>query len=176
MGAQEIIAQALGLCGTVSYLISFQIKKNRDFLIFQCFGSLFFFFNYLLLGAYTGALLNLINIVRAIALAQGKKWHRPAVLWGLQIAYCAVTVFTFNGWLSLLTLPPQIVATLTMWSGNGKYIRYGQLFLVSPCWLTHNIVVMSIGGVICEICAITSTLISILRFRRSGYDEGEKTV
>ena len=170
MQPYDVIAQAFGILGTVSYLVSYQIKKNRGFFIFQCFGSLFFVLNFFMLGAYTGCLLNLVNILRAVALASGKKLRHGAVHLLVHLLYIGVTVLTFDGWLSLFVLAPQIVATYVMWQGNGKHIRYVQLFFVSPIWLTHNIIVTSIGGIVCEIFAITSTLISILRFRRSGYE------
>lgn len=174
MVVYDMIAQGFGLLGTASYLISFQIRRNRLFFVFQCLGSVFFVLNFFMLGAYTGCLLNLINIVRAAVLAGEKKVHHPVVLWGIQLLYCLVTVFTFNGWVSIIALLPQIAMTFVMWKENGKHIRYVQLFFTSPCWLVHNLVVNSIGGVICEICTMTSTIISIFRFRRSGYDTEKK--
>lgn len=174
MDFYDIIAQAFGILGTVSYLISYQIKKNRIFFIFQCFGSLFFVLNFFMLGAYTGCLLNFVNIFRACALVAGKRFRHPIAHIAVQLLYVAVTVLTFDGWLSLLVLAPQIVMTYIMWQGNGKHIRYTQLLFVSPIWLTHNVIVTSIGGIACEIFTITSTLISIFRFRRSGYDTSAK--
>jgi hypothetical protein len=146
--------------------LGFAFCKSGSF----SFGSLFFVLNFFMLGAYTGCLLNLVNIFRASALAAGKRFCHPIVHLAVQLLYITVTVLTFDGWLSLFVLVPQLVGTYVMWQGNGKHIRYTQLLLISPVWMAHNIIVRSIGGIVCEIFAITSTLISILRFRRSGYE------
>ena len=54
--------------------------------------------------------------------------------------------------------------TLLMWGGNGKYIRYGQLFASSPSWLVHNIINFSLGGIIGEIFTMCSVIVSFIRF------------
>jgi hypothetical protein len=45
-----------------------------------------------------------------------------------------------------------------------------QLGVTSPCWLVHNIMVFSIGGIICEVGNMISTVVSIFRFRKTGYE------
>ncbi len=167
----EILAQVFGILGSVVYLISFQIKKNRPFFVVQCLGSFLFTLNYLLLGAYTGCMMNLLGVVRAAALAAGGKFHHKALLWGLDIVFIVSTVLTFEGLTSLLVLIAMLASTHAMWTEKGKIIRYVQLGVSSPCWLAHNIMVLSIGGVICEIGNITSTIISIIRFRKTGYEK-----
>lgn len=167
----EIAAQAFGIVGSIVYLISFQIKKNRPFFVAQCMGSFLFMMNYLLLGAYTGCIMNLLGVIRAAALAAGGKFHHKAILWSLDAVYLIATVATFAGLPSVLVLIAMIASTHAMWTEKGKIIRYVQLGISSPCWLTHNIMVVSIGGVICEIGNITSTVISILRFRKTGYEQ-----
>ncbi|MBQ7336864.1 MAG: YgjV family protein [Clostridia bacterium] len=170
MEPMEIIAQAFGILGSVVYLISFQIKKNRPFFAAQCLGSFLFMMNYLLLGAYTGCLMNLLGVVRAAALAAGGRFRHKALMWGLDAVFVAATVLTFEGVPSLLVLIAMITTTHAMWTEKGKIIRYVQLFISSPCWLAHNIMVFSIGGIICEVGNIISTVISIVRFRKTGYE------
>lgn len=171
MDYTEIIAQAFGIIGSIAYLISFQIKKNRPFFIVQCTGSFLFVLNYLLLGAYTGCMMNMLGVIRAAALAAGGKFHRKALLWGLDAVYVAATVLTFEGLPSILVLIAMVTSTHAMWTQKGKIIRYVQLGISSPCWLVHNIVVFSIGGVICEIGNIASTIVSLIRFRKTGYEK-----
>ena len=171
MESLEWIAQAFGIAGSIVYLISFQIKKNRPFFITQCLGSFLFMMNYLLLGAYTGFLMNTLGVVRAACLAAGGKFHHKVIPWVLDVVYLTATVLTFSGIPSILVLIAMICSTHALWTKKGKVIRYVQLGITSPCWLAHNIMVFSIGGVICEIGNITSTIISLFRFRKTGYDE-----
>ena len=166
----EIVAQAFGIVGSIVYLISFQIKKNRTFFMVQCLGSFLFTMNYLLLGAYTGCMMNFLGVIRTAALAAGGKFRSKLLMWGLDIVYVVATVCTFEGVPSVLVMIAMIASTHAMWTEKGKIIRYVQLGVSSPCWLAHNIMVFSIGGIICEIGNIISTVISILRFRKTGYE------
>ncbi len=170
MEPMEVIAQAFGILGSIVYLISFQIKKARPFFLMQCLGSLMFMLNYLFLGAYTGCMMNLLGVLRAAALAAGGKFHHKALMWGLDVVYLTATVLTFEGLTSILVLVAMVASTHAMWSKKGKIIRYMQLGVTSPCWLVHNILVFSIGGIICEIGNMISTVISIIRFRKTGYE------
>ena len=61
--------------------------------------------------------------------------------------------------------------TIAMYSDNGKYIRMAQLFISSPCWLIYNFVSGTIGGVICEVFVIASTVISIIRYGFDGFEK-----
>ena len=166
----EIVAQAFGIVGSIVYLISFQIKKNRTFFMVQCLGSFLFTMNYLLLGAYTGCMMNFLGVIRTAALAAGGKFRSKLLMWGLDIVYVVATLCTFAGLPSVLVMIAMIASTHAMWTEKGKIIRYVQLGVSSPCWLAHNIMVFSIGGIICEIGNIISTVISILRFRKTGYE------
>ena len=170
MEPMEFIAQAVGILGSVAYLISFQIKKNRPFFVTQCLGSFLFMLNYLLLGAYTGCLMNTLGVIRAACLALGGKFHHRAIPWVLDVIYITVTVLTFEGVPSALVLVAMICSTHALWTKKGNIIRYVQLSVTSPCWLAHNIMVFSIGGIICEVGNMISTVISILRFRKTGYE------
>ncbi|MBQ8533359.1 MAG: YgjV family protein [Clostridia bacterium] len=167
----EIIAQIIGIFGTCSMFLSFQIKKNSTFFVVQCLSGLFFALNFLLLGAYTGSIFNFINILRGSVLAGGKKYKKIYFLVLLQLLYVLTVVFTFNGWLSILSLIAQLVGTFAMWTQNGKIIRFGQLLCVSPIWLIHNIFVFSIGGIICEVFSIISIIVSLIRFGINGFDK-----
>jgi hypothetical protein len=166
----ELIAQTLGILGSIAYLISFQIKKNRPFFVVQCVGSFLFMLNYLLLGAYTGFMMNTLGVIRAACLAAGGKFQHKAIPWVLDVIYIVATVVTFAGLPSVLVLIAMICSTHALWTKKGNIIRYVQLGVTSPCWLAHNIMVFSIGGVICEVGNMISTVVSIFRFRKTGYD------
>ena len=71
------------------------------------------------------------------------------------------------------------IVTISFGMKNVRAIRYLTL-LNSPLWLTYNIFAFSVGGIICEILAISSTVIAIFRFdiKRTKLKDGgsaEKT-
>ena len=66
MEAYDFIAQAMGIVGLVFGSFSFQMKSSKGVLLFQSIGSFFYIINYYMLGAYMGAILNLLAILRSI--------------------------------------------------------------------------------------------------------------
>ena len=77
---------------------------------------------------------------------------------------------TWNGWSSLLPTAAMVVGTPFLWTQNGKTLRLAQLFFVSPCWLTYNVIVFSIAGVFTESFNIISVIVSLCRFGLKGLD------
>lgn len=163
------IAQAFGIIGMALSIVSFQCRKNKIFFIMQAASGACFAINFLLLGSTTAAFLNFINIFRGWAFGFApKKLRTPfAILTG--VLYVVSTVLTYDGLLSLLVLAAQLVGTTVMWTDSGTVIRVAQLAFVSPAWLTHNIICGSLGAILCEIFAITSTVISLIRFGKKGF-------
>ena len=83
----------------------------------------------------------------------------------------SVVVFQELWWIAILLLVAQAGGTLAMWTRNGKTIRIAQLSMISPIWIVNNVFYFSIGGILCEVFNMLSVVISMLRFRKTGYDE-----
>jgi len=62
----EIVAQAVGIVAMFFNIFSYQQKKASTVIAFQLFGSLFFGISYFMLGAYIGAVLNVVGVSRAL--------------------------------------------------------------------------------------------------------------
>ena len=173
----EIIAQVFGIAGLIFSALSFQEKNNRKFFIKQALSGLMFSVNFLMIGAIAAAFFNVTNLVRGALLSKNdhKLW-RLFVIVGLYTACFAFSVvLTFNNpfqiFLSGLTYLTLEIMTVLMWKGNGKHIRYGQFFLSSPSWIVHNIFNFSLGGILCEVFAMTSVIISFIRFGKDGFEK-----
>lgn len=165
----EIIGQIFGLVGCAAAIASFQMKENKKFFILQGIMNVSFVLNYLFLGELSGCFMEFFCIVRAGVFALGKRINKWFAIVFLQGAFILTTILTFNGWLSIVLLIVHVVGTIAMWSDNGKIIRMTQLFCVSPGWLVYNVAVFSIGGIICEVMNITSTIVSFVRFGLNGF-------
>ena len=176
MSLKEIIAQGFGIIGFILFALSFQCKKNKNLFIYQGCSGIMFLLNYTLIGAVSAALFNLTNIIRATVL--NKKKVGPWQLAILCLLYTVCFGISLPGiwgnmlqiFLSFFTYASLIIMSVLMWIGNPKHIRYGQLFASSPAWLIHNIINFTLGGIICEIFAIISSIISLIRFRK-GFED-----
>ena len=176
----EIIAQILGMFGSLLAIVSFQEKKNKRFFIEQSLSGFMFFLNFILIGAYPAAFFNLTNVVRGGLLSKmgknNKKVWILVVICGLYAVCFAFSVVMIWGewlkiWLSAFTFLTLELMTVLMWLGNGKHIRYGQFLLSSPSWLIHNIFIFSLGGILCESFAMLSIIISFIRFGKDGFEK-----
>lgn len=167
-----IVAQALGIVGLVIIVSSFQCKKNKSFFLMQGFGSMFFFLNFLLIGAFGGAFFNLVNLVRGLLFSKNRE-----KLWKLITVNAAyILCFAFSIFLNpsawqifLVALPFSALfyMSILMYKGNDKHIRAFQIALMSPTWIFHNIFNLSIGGIVCEVFNMVSSAIYLLRNRKT---------
>lgn len=176
MNAFSFFVQALGILGMTCAVISQQCRKNLFYFLFQAGCSGFFLVQFLLTHSYTGMILNSLNILRSVVMLGGERYKKTWILIALELAYTAATaisVFVLHDsmWLSLLILAAQILGTLVIWTGNGKYIRYGQLTVISPPWLIYDAFAHSIGGVLCEVFNLVSTTIALIRYRKTGFEK-----
>lgn len=166
----EFVAQLIGIVAMMINISSFQCKKNQHLFILIGIGSLLFSINFLLLGAYVSAIYNIISIIRS-ALSLNKKTFTKSSFYFLCVLYVVGTIFAYDNPWSIVLFVAQIVQTYAMWFQDGAGIRKAQYYFVSPVWIVNNIIVFSIGGILCELFMMTSALISYFRFRKSGFEK-----
>ncbi len=168
----DIIAQGFGIVGLVVIVLSFQIKKNSLFFFAQGAGSFLFFLNFILIGAYGGALFNLCNLLRGLTLMKNpqKKWK--LVINTLSYVLCfAFSVALDHSAKNIILVALPCVAlvgmSVFMWLGNARHIRIVQILASSPAWIVHNIFNLSIGGLLCETFNMISSFIYLLRSKKA---------
>ncbi|MDD6175015.1 MAG: YgjV family protein [Firmicutes bacterium] len=172
-----IFAQILGFVAAAIEISSFQWKDSKKLFLMQIIFMSVFSVHYLLLAAenpsaYTGVLLNLAGIVRAVFLFFGdRQWARSRIaLIGIMLLMAVCGIVTWEGWISLLPTAAAVVGTPFLWTRNGKTLRLAQLFLISPCWLVYNAIVFSVAGVLTVSFDMVSVIVSICRFGLKGLD------
>lgn len=170
---QTVLIQGIGFVAVLLFLFSFQVKSNRSLFVLQTLGCSLFGIQFLLLGAYSGCLSLLINIIRNMMLTKYNemalvRWRGWVVLFAALAA--AVAWLTWDGPLSLLPAAGTIVSTAAYWTNNAKNIRLSNLLVNSPCLLVYDAVVHSWGGVLNETIVLFSVIISIYRFGWKALD------
>ena len=174
----EIFAQTLGFIGLGLILLSFQFPRQKTVIRVQLYSSLVFAVHYLLLGAVTGALLNLIGICRALVFSNRehtwarKKWWLPLFC----ISYCIVYVLMFTIWGMdpthqnlLLELLPVIGSLATTIGFHLDNVTMRKLALINGgTWVIYAILCGSIGGALTEAVGIVSVLIGLQRLKQAN--------
>ncbi len=173
----KIIAQIFGIFGLIFSAISYQEKNNKRFFIMQGLAGLMFFMNFALIKAVSAALFNMTNLIRGTTFSkkEKKKWLLIAIISLYTVCYIVgiylVIGNPFQIFLSTIVYVPIEIMTVLMWKGNGKYIRYAQLFVSSPSWIIHNIFNFSLGGILCEVFMMVSVVVSFIRFGKEGFEK-----
>lgn len=172
MSTRYIIIQGIGLIGTVLYFVSFQCKENRNLFRVQFFSYLFYTTHLMLLGAISGGVSYIINVIRSVCLGSSSK---RAHSWGMCAAIClmqAVSLaFTWAGWISLLPVVANIAATIGGYTNSARKIRIAGIFINSPLWIVYSVIVGSWAGILDEVVSEISMIISIIRYGWDGMDE-----
>ena len=168
------IAQAISLLGLACNVASYQQKKKKVLILCQLFGGLLFTVHFFMLGKYIGAMMNGIGLLRAIVFSVGFSGKRTERVWAgafialFLVCYPLNFMFFEQGrglWLMLVEALPIVamcLSTVSFTMENAGKIRLLSLFC-SPLWLVYNIVGHSIGGVLCEMLALGSIFLGIIR-------------
>ncbi len=168
----EIIGQVISVIAMALIILSFQSKSRIGFYAMQMSGNVFFAISFLLLGNVAGSLMNFMGVFRGIIMLlpeqKRKTWH--LVLINALFVGGAVFAGTVggDGWACLVSFAAQTAGTFSMWYGSDRSIRWVQLCAISPLWIVNNTAIsFSIGGIICEVFSMISTIIYLVRVRKN---------
>lgn len=169
---ENIWIQLIGVAGTVFYFLSFQCKKNRNIFRVQFLSYLCYTVHLLFLGAWTGGISYVLNLVRSFCLGSKNEFLKSKtmcwILCGLQVV---AMVVTWSGWISILPVAANIAATIGGYTHDGRKIRIAGLFINSPLWIIYDILIGSWAGILDEAVSDISMIVSIVRFGWNNLDK-----
>lgn len=167
-----IIAECIGACAFIATVISYQCKERKKILLLQLLSTSCWVVHFALLGAWSGSVLNAVGALRCIVFASRGEDNRAGKIadwigWipifiGMTILS---TIFTWDGWMSLLPFCGMILTTFALRAPTAKLVRMISL-PNDPMWLIYNALSGSISGVITEVCIIISIIVGMLRHDR----------
>ena len=176
MSWQYILIQAVGLLGTAVFFASYQCRENRTLYKVQFLSYLLYTIHLTLLGATTGGISYMINMLRSFCLSGKNKFLRSRTMcWIICCLQVGVLVFTWSGWLSLLPVVANIASTIGGYTHNPRKVRMAGMFVNSPLWIVYDILVGSWAGILDEVVSEASMIISVIRFGWKALDQTEKT-
>ena len=171
----NITGQIFGIAGFIITALSYQAKSNKNLFILQALGGLSFSVNFFCILDLSSAFFNMSNVVRGFIFSKSKKRLWEVLIVEILYTLCFVISLTriWGVWLdvalSVLTFSSLIVMSVVMWRANPGHIRYTQLFVVSPAWLTNNIFHFTLGGILCEVLSMISVVVSFIRYGKDGF-------
>ncbi len=175
IGINFLIGNLFGFGAAAMTTLSFQRKDNRGLAFLQFIAALLFGTQYVLLGSWSGLIFNILTALRCLALYFGGKFFVSKKMQYVMLAlYTAAIIFAFavlHEWEAIFSYLALTISTIAMWTHNGKTIRLVQLCIISPCWILFDIFTLAIAGLICELIATTSVVVSIIRYGLDGFEK-----
>lgn len=160
----KIVAEVIGIIGIICSILSFQCEQRKRVMLFQVMASFMFTTQLFLVGAVTGACMDLINFVRSLFFSIDREWAKSKwwLVLFMAILICAGIV-TWKDAYSILPIIGSLLSTVALWMKTSKNIRLISLFS-GPCWLVYNIVNGAYSAAVNELIAMTSIVIGMLRY------------
>lgn len=166
MTATEIIANVIGVLAIALGFLSYQTKSRKGVLALQTLTTVTFTVHYLLLGAYSGMLMNVVGIARNIFYYNKDKKFFSWRWWPVVFAVIAAAlgILAWEDWYSVFVVVGITINTVCM-SLSAQNIRKS-ILVTSPMVLIYDVFAKSVSGAVYEAVAIVSAAIGIYRFSK----------
>jgi len=161
----DLFIQMIGFVALAISIIAFQFKKHGQIVFCKMASEFIFSIQYVLLGAWTAAVLDVISVIRNLLFCKLVKKNistLPVILvFGCFVI--ATGVFTYDGLASLLPIASKLLTTVSYGMKNEKWLR---IITLPSCvfWIIYNVTVGSIAGVLTDSLALVSLLIAMYKF------------
>lgn len=169
MEISYIISQIFVVMAMLSLGSSYLVKDKKIIMILCIICSLFYGVQYLLLGAISGMLMNLVGIIRDIWFyinAKNNKKNNIIVLFVLIIISILFSIYSFNGIFSIIPLVATILFTYSVWQDNNKIYRYLAI-PISILWIIYNVYIYSVFAIISECILLIIKIIGVIKLYKS---------
>lgn len=161
------IAFIVGIAAVIIYLLGYQQKTRTKIIIFNATSRALYILQYILLGAFEGAALDVAGIISSVMAQQkDKPFIRKYIKLFIAAANLIIVlmgILTYNNIFSLLPVCGVLLHTGAFWITNEKRIRQISL-LGCPFWLAYNLISGAWGSVIGDALSIGSIVIAMLRY------------
>lgn len=160
-----LFSQVIGFFGFIVFIKSIQYKEKSKVLFMQIISFSFYTIQYLLINAFSGMLVHLINVIRCLVFYLLEKKKRNTNVFC--IIFLMLTFFSsmlmFKNSYDLLPLLASVNSVVFMWQNDTRIIRRGQIF---SCllWIVYNNYVLAYVGILTEFIIIISCIIAILKY------------
>ena len=163
----ELLWQIVGFGAMVTIIASFQIKDSKRFVITQAVAQTLFVIHYFMIGSPSGAIQNLIAVIRAMMLMSNNKYlTSKAAKYAVMAAFLLSPLLVYERVWDLLPGVAMLINTYYVWSMNSKMMRLSQAAIVSPLWIAYNLINLSLPGVFTELFNATSSVVFLVRMKK----------
>lgn len=163
----KILANIIGIAAVAMFVLSYQLKTRRGILFLNAGSRVFYVLQYLLLGAFEGAVLDIVALLVSV-LAQRKdsgwlKTHPRLTILGANAFVVTMGLLFYKDVFSLLPILGVLFETGALWLNRERQIRFVSFF-GAPFWLAYNLIFAAYGSAVGNVLTMASIGIAIVRY------------
>ena len=167
----------MGLFAVALFVLGYLQKKRSAILALGITSRLLYVVQYLLLGAYAGAVLDVVGAGSG-ALAQGSdkgfvKKHKKLIFIAVNLLTIVIGIVLFlqsKKPEDFLPLVGILLQTDALWLKKEKHIRLVSI-IGCPCWFSYNIITGAYSSCIGDVLSFLALSSSIIRYDILGKEE-----
>ena len=172
---EYVIAQAYTIIMYILMGSTYYLKKRKNILVINFLATVSIALAYILLNAWTGFAMCIVSTIRNLVLIADEEKNGIKkeitkkdiiVLISFYLIAAISAIFTYDGFLSLLSVFATMLYTYSVW--QNKVLIYKLCGIpVGILWIAYNIYIMSLFGIILEsILLVFSTIGYILELKK----------
>lgn len=164
MGITYTLSQVFVIIQYIFIITTYQVKTKRQIIIFNTLAATSAIISFLCLEAYSGCMMSLVSIFRNLLFFNMKEKDKSKLVIVLILLFI-LTIFTYNGILSLMPSIGTLLYTLSVWQNDTKiYKKYG--ILIEMSWFLYFIYIKSLFGIVLEGISLISIMIGLKREKK----------
>ncbi len=156
----------LGVLAVVTFLASFQFKTRRNIILVNLTSRMLYILQYILLGAFEGAVLDFMGFLFSFFAGQKEKAfvakYFGVIIIGINLLLVAVGLALYENIFSIFAILGIVFEITAMWLTKEKNIRILSLF-AAPFWLIYNLANGAYGSVAGNVFVMVSIVIAMVR-------------
>ena len=162
-----IAGQVVGVAAVATFVLSYQMKTRKSIIFVNAVSSILYVLQYILLGAFEGATIDVLSTVSTIAAHRKEKLFvkrfAPIIL--LLINGCIVFsgLILYKNIFSLFPIAGAILQTSAFWITRERTIRLVSFF-GAPFWLVYNFTSHAYGATLGSVLCMLSIATAIYRY------------
>lgn len=163
-----IISQILIVAVYICLCITYFLKNRNHILIVNILAHIMQATSFLLLGGLTGVAMNFVYTIRDLFFVVDEKRNKKKntkrdimILLFFIIIIVLLTIFTYDGLSSLLSVFATIISTIAIWQKSTKIYKILGI-PISIAWLGYHISLMSIFAIILESILLISIIVGYI--------------
>lgn len=163
----EILAQILGILAVVTFLLSFQFKKRRNIITVNVISRCLYITQYILLGAFEGAVLDFSGAVSSVIASHKEKSfikkHLKLIIVLINIVIVGAGIALYENIYSIFAIVGIVLEVGALWITEEKKIRRLS-FWAAPFWFVYNFMNRAYGSALGCVLVMISIIIATLRY------------